>query len=628
METTYAVAKGINAALMTLAVVPLYLWGRRIVSPAWALLAPALTLLMPMVLISGLIMTESAFLPAFLLAAYAIALLLENPTLRRQGFVLATIALATAIRPQGVVLLAILPTALLLVVLFELRTAQRAARMRFVVDRLRPFWPTAAVVGGLAVAYVAFKAAGRGGLGAYEDVASADYSVAETWGAIKLNLADLALTSGLAPLSALILLALIALRSESGAGQAERAFLAVSVGAVIWLLVQVGLFSSRFAAGTIVERYLFYVMPLLFLALAVWLGRGMPRPRLPTAVAAVVPVALVVAQPLTSALSVSLLPSSLGLFAFYRLATNLSGGVDELVWLVRIGALAAALAFAVLWRPVARVVIPLGLAAFLLLSTRPAAGHLRQQASGSRAEAAINPNPQWVDDVVGEAEVAYLYTAGADVFNTSRTMLEVNFWNPAVDSVVSLGTSEECPLPERRARVDPATGLIVAADRGRLPRYLVGESGLELAGKRLAGQGPLVLYRAIQPVSLRQSLEGVYSDGWMGGDASYTRYRGTGHGRAVVILSREFFTPETVPSSVRIDVGPLVLGKDGMPRVGRPAVTRSWTIDPGARRRFSIPAPKPPFRVSVHIEKTFSAAGFGGGDPRKLGALVAFGFSG
>jgi hypothetical protein len=271
-------------------------------------------------------------------------------------------------------------------------------------------------------------------------------------------------------------------------------------------------------------------------------------------------------------------------------------------------------------------VIPLGLAAFLLLSTRPAAGHLRQQASASRAEAAINPSPQWVDDIVGEGEVAYLYTAGSDVFNTSRTMLEVTFWNPTVNSVVALAGSEECQLPERRAHIDPATGRIVTADGGGLPRHVVGEAGLELAGKPLARQGPLVLYQVIEPVTLRQSVEGVYSDGWMGSDALYTRYTGTRRGRAIVALSREFYTPETMPSAVRIDVGPLVLGKDGMPRVGRPTVTRRWTIEPGARRRFSIRAPKPPFRVSVHIENTFPAAGFGGSDPRQLGAQVDFGF--
>jgi hypothetical protein len=159
-----------------------------------------------------------------------------------------------------------------------------------------------------------------------------------------------------------------------------------------------------------------------------------------------------------------------------------------------------------------------------------------------------------------------------------------------------------------------------------LPRYLVGDSGLQLNGKQLARQGPLVLYQAIQPASLQQSVEGVYSDGWMGNDASYTRYRATGHGRAMVSLSRELSTSETVPSAVTIEIGPLVLDKNGTPRIGRPMVIRRWTINPGARRVFSIPAPKPPFRVNVHIEKTYSAAGFGGGDQRQLGAQVGFSF--
>jgi hypothetical protein len=624
METTYAVAKAINAGLVTVAVIPLYLWGRRIVSPAWALLAPVLTLVMPMAVISGLIMTESAFLPAFLLAAYAIALALEHPTLRSQAFVLAAVALATAIRYQGVVLLAILPTALLLVVLLELRTAARGRRIRFAIERVTPFWPTAVVVGSLAFVYLAVQAAG-GGIGAYEDVTSADYSLPDTWRAVKLHVADLALTSGIAPFSALIVLALIAIWGDKGAAPAERAFIAVSVAAVAWILIQVGLFSSQFAAGSIVERYLFYVMPLLFLALAVWLGRGMPRPWLATALAATAPVALVLAQPLTAALSISLIPSSLNLFAFYRLAAEV-GDIDEFVWLIRVGALAAALAFAVLWRPVARIAIPLGLVAFLLLSSRPAAGHLRQFATASRGEPALSPNPQWIDDKAGGAKVAYLYTAGSDPFSSSRTMLQVNFWNPTVSTVVSLGTPEVCPLPERHGRIDPATGRIVAADGGRLPRYVVADAGLEIAGEAVAAQGQLVLHRATEPLSIRQIVEGIYADSWMGADAAITRYTGPARGQVIITLSRELHTPKTLPGKVHIEVGPLVLGKNGKPRIGRPVITRRATIDPGTRRRFSIRAPAPPFRMDVRIEPTFSAVDFGGGDTRELGAQVSVGF--
>ena len=68
MDRTYALAKAINALLVTLAGVPLYLWARRLVSPGYALLALGLFLLLPSLLYSGTLMTENAFLPAFLLA--------------------------------------------------------------------------------------------------------------------------------------------------------------------------------------------------------------------------------------------------------------------------------------------------------------------------------------------------------------------------------------------------------------------------------------------------------------------------------------------------------------------------------------------------------------------------------
>jgi hypothetical protein len=625
MDTTYAVAKTINAALMTASVIPLYLLGRRVVSPGWALLAPALTLLLPMTLLSGLLMTESAFMPAFLLAVYAIAIALERPTLTRQAFALTAIGLATAVRFQGIVLAAVLPTALLLVLILELRAAQPKNRVRFALERLRRYWPTAAVVIGAVVVYVALGTLRGGGLGPYEEVTNADYSLSDAWRLTKLHLADLALTSGLVPLSALILLFLRAFLGNS-ASPSERAFLAVAVAAVAWLLIQVGLFTSHFTSGGIAERYVFYATPLLFLALAIWLARGLPRPWIPTAFAAAAPGALVVLQPLTSALSAGLLPSSLGLFAFYRLSTELDDGVDDLVWLLRVGAVVTAVAFALLWRPVARIAIPLGLGAFLLISTHPVAGQLRQQAAATRQDPALRGNPEWIHDAVGDAEVGYLFTAGSDLFSASRTMLGVNFWNPSVRSVIYLGHRETCELTARSASIDPAAGHIVAGDGGGLPRYLVAPVGLDVAGVALAGQGPLLLYRAIQPVSLRQSVDGVHSDLWMGNDATYTRYYGPGPGQATVELSREFFTAESVPSAVRITAGPLVLDKNGMPQVGRPEIRRRWTLRNGDRRVFVLPARKLPFRVSVHIEPTFPAAGFGSGDGRQVSARVQFGF--
>ncbi len=65
VETAYGVARAINVMVMVLAAVPVYLWGRRLMSPAYAALAAALVLLMPSLLYTGMLMTENAFFLAF-----------------------------------------------------------------------------------------------------------------------------------------------------------------------------------------------------------------------------------------------------------------------------------------------------------------------------------------------------------------------------------------------------------------------------------------------------------------------------------------------------------------------------------------------------------------------------------
>jgi hypothetical protein len=73
---SYELAKAINVLLMSAAGVPLYIWARRLVPPAWALLALGLVLLLPAQLYAGTVMTENAFLPAFMLAGLAFGLAL------------------------------------------------------------------------------------------------------------------------------------------------------------------------------------------------------------------------------------------------------------------------------------------------------------------------------------------------------------------------------------------------------------------------------------------------------------------------------------------------------------------------------------------------------------------------
>src|SRR5206468_3905015 len=63
MSVTYGLAKTINAVIMSLAAVPVYLWARRLVSPALALVSAALVLLLPAYVYTGALMTENACFP-------------------------------------------------------------------------------------------------------------------------------------------------------------------------------------------------------------------------------------------------------------------------------------------------------------------------------------------------------------------------------------------------------------------------------------------------------------------------------------------------------------------------------------------------------------------------------------
>ena len=81
VESAFTAAKAINTVLMTLACVPLYVWARRFLSEGWSLVAAGLLLLLPAFAYTATLMTESAFLPLFVLAlAFARALETRRPS--------------------------------------------------------------------------------------------------------------------------------------------------------------------------------------------------------------------------------------------------------------------------------------------------------------------------------------------------------------------------------------------------------------------------------------------------------------------------------------------------------------------------------------------------------------------
>jgi len=263
-----AIAQALQALAMSLVAVPVYLWGKPIVGTRWALAAAALAVLPPALWYGGLLMTEALFYPLVVAALLALARMLEEPTLFRQGTFLLILSFAAAVRLQALLLLLVLLVATGLFAWF--------GRSLAILHRLVPLL---ALVGVSAVALGVLYATGENDLfGAYGTVAdeapSSTGAIAQiVWHTAALYLMVLGL-----PLLATATLAVDAARK----GETDlpvRAFLAVATAYVVLLVVQV----STFAAGHldhVSRRYLITALPPLLLGLCVWISRGAPRPRL------------------------------------------------------------------------------------------------------------------------------------------------------------------------------------------------------------------------------------------------------------------------------------------------------------------------------------------------------------
>lgn len=543
METTYAVAKAIGAVVMSLAAVPVFLWGRTLVADTSALAAAALTLASPWLVLTGTLMAEVAFLPVFLLACWTIARALEAPSLARQAVALGACGLAAATRVQGLIVWAILTTAVL---------AYRR--------ELRRWWPTAAA---LVLAGVALLVVPRG-LGVYGGVDDPDYGAASLARWLVYDLGVLALAVGVVPLAALV-----ALRPRT---PRERAFVAVAASATAWLLALAAV-SSHWNPVGVKERYLLYAIPLLFLALVLWVERGAPRRS--WGAAAALPV---LALPLGDLYDdPALLGNAFGLIPFYRLSLDVDG-VRLLV--VALAVAAAALAW---WRPA--LVAPLVLA-YLVAANAPVTAVLRNHALG--LEELTRP-AQWIDRYA-TGEVAYLNTSNyapetlrGDLWSQWAPVWEAQFWNRDLERVISLEYPEPAPLPQIDAKLDWATGEIRGADAA----LVLADRRARIYGVRLAERGRLILWRASQTLRLRALEEGIDPQRAVGEVAALTDWEGDDTGAQVYVRGSGAAVVTAGPLDVRAGVG--ALGK----------VLERRRVRPGQPARILL---EPPYRIEVRPE--------------------------
>jgi len=632
METTFSIAKAINAVLMTLAAVPVFLWARRLVPVAHAFAAALLVLLLAAFVLTGVLMTENAFFPAFLLALYAFAVALERPTILRQGLALGAVAVALGMRYQALVLLGILPTAIVLRAVLELleeRPPRR--RLRFLARELARFWPLLGALGGGAIGYVLLKLVQgqslESGLSAYGGVVRVSYVADEVFRWTVLHFAQLALVVAVAPFSALLLLLLLAPRRSFVLNAAERAFLAVAAPAVLLIVVQAGFFASRFALR-IVERNMFHVAPVFFLALMLWLARGAPRPILATALAVGTPLALIGYLAKESPVDLSILSDAFSLVPVLELGDEV--GID---WRWRVVALGAALLLALFALAPARIlpfVLVPAVAAGLLSMSVVTYQRLTAHSELVRGVPVVGDEVSWVDRALGrDARVGFLFTPSVD----PQALWQTEFWNRSIGPVFNLGLREPGHLPETFTTVDPGTGELVpvpglpTAAGSADADYILTPRTHSIRGTIAAQRGPWTVFLVDPPLRLAETTDGIGSDGWMGADASYTNFAATdGTGRVGVRLSRFAWLGEDVPGRIRVRIGELGVDSTGAASIRRVTDTKTGVIHSGGEETFLFDTPQSAFRVEIHIEPTFSPSDFGFDDPRELGAVVTFQF--
>ncbi len=271
----YHAALLISALVMSLAAVPAYLLARLFVSRGLSYVVAALTVLVPSMAYTGVVMTENACYPVFLLAVLLIARAVQRPSAGRQALALGGLGLLAFTRIQG---LALVGAYLAAVVVFAL-TGPPGSRRAYV----RRFLPSAVLLVLVPLAPVAASVTRGDGVFGWLGSRSGTFSgfrpgEIPEW--LTYLTSDLVLYVAVIPIAASVVV--IARGLTRRAAERVRLFAAVALPTFAAMLGSVSLVSASLDVdGTenLNERYVFYVVPLLFVGLALWIAEDLPRRR-------------------------------------------------------------------------------------------------------------------------------------------------------------------------------------------------------------------------------------------------------------------------------------------------------------------------------------------------------------
>ena len=627
LHHAYATVKYVGVLMMTASIFPAYALARMLVGKPAALFAGAATASIPALVYSPMLIPEPLAYPYAVLCLWLIVKALVE---RSRGWIAGAVV-ASAVAPAVRGELALIPVIFGLAAFFLCWGSEPMRRWR--AGWSRGDW-VGLVVLGLGALVVFNTLIGHRSVS--WDIATGHYKQRMfeygLWaaGALTIGLGVLPVVAGLA--------ALVRPPGERGS-PALRAFVCVSAASILcfglYTAVKASYISTVFSTR-VVERNLIYVAPVLLIATALWLDRPRLRPGALLG-AALFAYYVVVSTPYQ--LEFRFYSDAPGLAILQMANRNLAFTPETAKWALR-GALLVSLVLIALGGAFARRRLGTpavgGVAAGLVLAWLLAGQISASTASNVFSDQFLRGFPQqtdWVDRATKGAPALYL----GQNLKDPNGLWSLEFWNRSIRYVWSLDGTAPGPGPTETPNVDRTDGHL-QQQRGEL-EYVVAEPGIDVVGKEVAtgaylAAGNPTLWRLIKidyPVRLRNAQAGIYSDGWMGEDASYTEYRspGDGAGWISVSVSREAWGGTDVPGKVTIRVGKLDLGAKLEPRISQVTGVRRWTIHSHLSRQFVLRTPPPPFRVEINITPTFVPQELDPslGDRRPLGAIVGFGFS-
>jgi hypothetical protein len=454
----------------------------------------------------GTLMTENVFYPVFAWFALALVAALDRPTLRRQVVLLALCALAFLTRAQAIVLVAVALTAPLVLAWIERGRPRR-------LGAWKPLYGLVALaVVGIVVGEVAVGNSPTHVLGGYSVAGHTSYQVWPMLQWVLYHLAAVDLSLWILPAAALVVVGASARHLD----RPLRVFAAATATLTAWLVLEVGVFASRFSLR-LEERNLFYLAPLLVVALLAWIERGQPRPPRAVVAAALVAAALPAAIPFAKLLNPNSETDTPFLQTWWWMSRNT----------VTLAVVAASIVLAALFlwlSPRFAGWLPALVAVGFLVTWLPLqlSAHSFPRLSAAALHAGTPADRTWIDDVVGpQANVAVLWSGGDNPFR----VWENDFWNRSVRRVYGLnGATLPGGIAQTTVRADPATGALQPAPDAQ---YVLADSSVQLLGRRVAADPKhnLVLYAVRQPVRLTTRITGWYPppDNWTGPQTTWTR---------------------------------------------------------------------------------------------------------